>query len=345
MLMKLQLKRSTLSTGLLLLFIISILISAGFSQFFQAPIDSNTDINRFQSLFQPGQILSLKELKLKNSLGEFHFERADNKPESPWSILSPRSFPANGQLINGIIGSLEKIKIKAVHSLDAINISNYSLDAPSLELTLINNENESTLLKFGIVNPIDNSTFVSLSDQKAIYHIDNIKQSLGNLDLTDFVNTNLLKIQASQLQKMTIVRHLKDTKRNLMIEYEKNSWFGQSNKPLEVEKVVRYLETLSSLKSNTILDKVTGKQQKEINRYFEKPLYIITMSLRDGTVKRYEISPLVRQLSGIKVEKWQNVLFRDPHNKFVYVLNKEVLKYFNRSERNMHTLPIKKLFY
>lgn len=346
MLLQLNLKKSALSSWFLLFFAIIVVVGAGVSQFFQAPLDIDKGINRYQSLFQPGQILGLREVVLKNSLGTFHFEREDNNKDSPWSMVSPRSFPANSKIINDIVSGLQFIKIRTVHQLDAINISNYSLDAPSLELTLIDNDKKMTHLKFGLVNPIDNSTFVTLSDQKAIYHIDDIKKSFGNLDLTDFINTNLISLNHNEIQKIKIRRqHKESDKVTLKVEYKQNKWQGQSGNTLQSDKIMRYFEALTSLKSGIILDEVSTKQQEQIKQYFEKPLYSITISDRQGKDFKYEVSTLVRGLDGLKLEKWQNVLFRSKSSKFVYVLQKDVLKFFNRSEKNMRTLSIKKLFY
>ena len=341
-----SLQKSFLSSWLLIFFAFSLAIAAGISQLFQAPVNNDSTTSSYQSLFQPGQILGLKEMVLKNSLGEFHFERADNNTTTPWAMISPRRFPANSKLINSIVNDLDKIKIRNVHQFDAINVSNYSLDEPSLEVTLINNDKKKTILRFGLVNPIDNSTFVTLSNQKAIYHIDNIKHSLGNLDLTSFVNTKLLTLEPSSISFLSITRNLKDRiKTTLTIKQNKKGWEGRNSKPLEAQRVKLYFQTLGSLKSNVILDKVTDEQQKEISRYFEKPLYLVNIKKSNGKVEKYEISPLIRSLPGLKLEKWKNVLFRSTNSQFVYVLGKDMLKYFNRSERNMHTLPIKKLFY
>lgn len=342
MLLQINLRKSVLSSWLLLFFTLAIGVGAGISQFFQAPINNDNEINRYQNLFQPGQILGLREVVLKNSLGTFHFERADNNTNTPWSMISPRNFPANSRLLNAIIDSLDDIKIRTVHQLDAINISNYSLDAPSLEISLIGNDKKKSHLKFGLVNPIDNSTFVTLSGQEAIYHIDNIKKPFGSLDLTDFINTKLISYNANEIKDLRIARQEKQT---LLIVQKDDHWVGKNGKKLESDKVMRYFQTLTSLKSNIILDKVDGTQLEQIKKYFEKPLYMIKMTRKNGTVTEFEISPLVRQLTGLKLEKWKNVLFRDKSNQFVYILPKETLKYFSRSERNMRTLPIKKLFY
>ncbi len=346
MLLKLDFKKSILSTWLLIFFTITVVLSAGISQFFQAPKNVKAELAFYQNLFKPGEILGLKKLILKNSLGTFEFERLDHNPESPWEIISPRKLPANSAVINELIKELENIKIKAVHPLDSINISNYSLDNPYLELSLINHENKSSDLVFGLINPIDNSTFVTLSGQKAIYHIDNIKTTYAKLELTKLVDTRIFTLAFKDVAKIEIFKIVNNRKRpNLYLEKVDNIWLGVNKLALDEKKVETFLEQFSSIKTNIILDKVSEKQQEEIARYFKDPLYNITITTKAGRAYHYETSALVKKLPNLKLERWKNILFKAKERNVVYILRKEKTKLFNQTSKKMKALPIKKLFY
>jgi hypothetical protein len=346
MLLKIDLKKSILSTWLLILFVITVVLSAGISQFFQAPKNVKAELAFYQNLFKPGEILSLKRLILKNSLGTFEFEKQDHNPESPWYIVSPRKLPANSAVLNELIKELESIKIKAVHPLDSINISNYSLDNPYLELSLINHENKSSDLTFGLINPIDNSTFVTLSGQKAIYHIDNIRNTYAKLELTKLVDTRIFTLTFKDVVKIEIFKLVNTKKRlNLSLVKNNNVWLGKNKLALDEKKIKKFVDQFSSIKTNIILDEVSEKQQEEITRYFKDPLYNITITTKSGRVHHYETSALVKKLSGLKLERWKNILFKAKEKNVVYILRKEKTKIFNQTAKKMKALPIKKLFY
>lgn len=346
MLLKLDLKKSILSTWLLIFFIVTVILAAGVSQFFQAPKSVKSELAFYQNLFKPGEILSLKRLVLKNSLGTFEFEKLDHNPDSPWKIISPRKLPANSTVINQLIRELESIKIKAVHPLDSINISNYSLDTPYLEISLINHQNKSSDLIFGLINPIDNSTFVTLSGQKAIYHIDKINNTYAKLELTKLVDTRIFPLAFKDVSKIEVFKVVNNNKRlNLVVEKENESWFGANKLALDDNKIKAFIEQFSSIKTNIILDEVSTKQEQEISRYFKDPLYNIKITMNSGEIHEYATSALVKNISDLKLVRWKNILFREKGKDVVYILRKDRMKIFNKKTSQMKALPIKKLFY
>jgi hypothetical protein len=346
MLVLLELKKSTLSTWMMLFFTATVFLTGFYSDFFQAPSELSPDLNQYRSLFKPGQILGIRELILKNNLGTFHFEKSATDPDTPWTLISPRKLPANSSLVKNILKDLNQVKIRSVHQMDAINVSNYSLDNTSLEVTLVGSNDKDTTLKFGLVNPIDNSTYVSLSDQKAIYHIDNISTSLNTLDLGNFVDTRIFTFDPAQITEFKIYRNRNESKKLVFFAaLEKEGWVGQQKKTLKTEAVKEYFSLLADLHSNFILDKVNEKLQLDISEYLKKPSFTISVLDRKGSKYNYTLSGLVRSLSGLKIEKWQNFIIQPSNREFPYILGKKNLSLFNRSERRMKGFPVKKLFY
>tara|TARA_Y100000296_G_scaffold43385_1_gene49872 strand:- start:378 stop:1421 length:1044 start_codon:yes stop_codon:yes gene_type:complete len=347
MLINLEIKKSSASTWLLALFSFIILLTGIYSDFFQAPTELTPEMSNYQSLFKPGQILGVQQIILKNNLGTFHFEKTTQLPDTNWQMISPRSLPANTTLIKNILNDLNKVKIRNVHEMDAINISNYSLDNTSIEVTLIGSDEKSATLKFGLVNPLDNSTYVSLSDQQAIYHIDNIGMSLNTLNLGSFVDTRIFTFNPSEVNHLTIYKGTKE-RGSVRFEIHKDnktkSWSGRYSKNLKNEAVLDYLSNLADLRSPLILDKINKDLEKEIENYFEKPTYEVEIKTSSYTYT-YQISPLVKSLGDIKLEKWQNFMIKASNRNHAVVVSRKFLGLFNPNEKSLRSFPVKKLFY
>lgn len=346
MLVRLELKKSTASTWMIVLFTLILFLTGFYSDFFQAPLKVNQDIGRYRSLFQPGQILGVRELILKNNLGTFHFEKSATDPDTPWTMISPRKLPANSSLVKNILQELNNVQIRSVHANDPINVANYSLDSSSLEVTLIDSNEKTSTLKFGLVNPLDNSTYVSFEEQNAIYHINNISTTLNTLDLSGFVDSRIFTFDLSSVTSLVIYRGKAEKNQvNFLAKKEKNQWVGQRDMILKSEAVMEFFGELSDLRSSFILDKVDETLQEEIQKYMTTPAYEIVVSYGDKVTYRYEISGLVKALPNLKLEKWQTFIVQPSNREFPYILNKKVLDLFHRSERNLRSFPVKKLFY
>ncbi len=346
MLVRLDLNKSNLATWMMVFFTAVLIVTGFYTDLFQAPTQINPEMSQYRSLFRPGQILGVKEMVLKNNLGTFHFERTGTEANSPWKMVSPRQLPANTNLLQTILSDLNKVQIRSVHQNDPINIANYSLDSSILQVTLIDSNGKESNLKFGLINPLDNSTYVSLSDQDAIYHIDNITTTLNTLDLANFVDTRIFTFNPEEVVSLTIFRGPKEKKnKNFLIEKKETDWFGQRERTLNSDSVKDYLQQLSHLKSPLILDEVTEELQNEVDKYLEKPAFEMVITDSKGVQNTYLLSGLIRSLPGVKLEKWQHYIIKPSNRKFPYILQKKSLEVFQQSERRLRSFPIKKLFY
>jgi hypothetical protein len=345
MLINLEIKKSSASTWMLFLFSLIIFLTGIYSDFFQAPTELTPEMSTYQSLFQPGQILGVKQIILKNNLGTYHFEKSNTLTDTTWTMLSPRSLPANETLLKNILNDLNNVKIRNVHEMDAINISNYSLDNTSIEVTLIGTNEKSATLKFGLVNPLDNSTYVSLSDQKAIYHIDNIGMSLNTLNLGSFVDTRIFTFNPADVTEMTIYKGLSDQNNiRFQIKKEQGNWSGKQYKTLKVEAVQDYLSELSDLRSPLILDKTTAQLEEDLSPYLKSPHYVVVVKTNQSTYS-YTITGFVKKLGDLKLERHQNFVIKPSNRNHPVVVTKKFFELFNPKEKQLSTFPVKKLFY
>jgi len=334
MFIRLELKKSLLSTWMTVSFSIILFLTGFYSDFFQAPIKSKARLDRYSSLFQPGQILGVRQLILKNNLGTFHFEKTATDPDTQWKMISPRKIPANSSLVKNILQKLNDVKIKSVHTHDPINIANYALDTSTLEITLIDSNEKSSTLKFGLINSLDNSTYVSLKEQNSIYHINNVSKKFNSYDLSDFVDSRIFTFDLTSINSFTIFRG-KSSKKQVSFQAKKKNgaWYGKLDLPLKTETILSFFGELSDLRSSFIIDKVSENLHSEIEKYLDNIKFEIEVVHGDNKIYRYKISSLIRSLPGLNLNKRENFIIKPSNRNFPYILNKKFFNLFNQNDR------------
>lgn len=341
--MEYLLKKSSLSNWLILVFIIILGLGASISEFFQTPINSTTELSRYRSLFPGDKLTNLSEIALTNRIGTFRFEKLDGQP---WELIYPRKFPANIPTLNTIINSLQNIKIRKVYQKDPINMANFSLDAPLLEITIIEKDGKKSKLQIGLINPIDNSTYAMISTQKAIYHIDALKHPMSGLDLADFIDSHIFTFNPLKTASLKIYRGNKSQNAvQLQLKKTPKGWAGKNGRPLQNEKVIDYLTKLRNLKSNFILDKSSVKQTEQVEKFLEKPAYILEVEDENKNYFKYKISNVIPAIDKLKIERWQNFIITASDRKYPYLVKRDLIRLFTQSEKPLRKLQFKKLFY
>ena len=341
--MKFRTKKSTISTWLLLSFLMILTISAFISEFFQAPTFTTHQFTKYTLLLDGNKLANVRGLSLKNHLGNFQMEK---DPSGTWYLTSPRQLAANPKLINEILKSLEQINIKKVYSRDPINIANFSLQTPLITLTLKYAEEEDDVLRFGLINPIDNSTYIMVSERAAIYHTTTQKMALETLELIHFIDSRIFPQEPSNITELKILKGAQKDN-NLRIQFIKkdNLWVDRRGQELDQEKALAFINELISIKSEIILDKMDEKLTQSLERNFKAPQYTIELTDDNEQQITYVISGIIGTLPGIKLEKWQNFAITASNRTHPYIVKRAVLNIFNKSQTNFRPPPIKKLFY
>lgn len=359
MLINIQTNKNHFSTWILGFFIMTLVVAGFSSEFFQAPVETTRQYNKLRSLFKPEELNKVESFNLSNRLGEYllsknNFYIGETKegmpekvldPDNPWNITLPRELPANNKTISKIITELKQIKIRKIFQKDAISISNFSLNTPLLTLELIH-KNSSQKIFFGLVNPIDNSTYIMFENKEAIYHVDALTAKLETLDLADFVDSKIISVPSSKITSIEIYRgEIKKNNVKLFLNKTDGNWLDNKGKSLEPTKVDTFVSSLSSLRSILIIDKKTEKLQKQLKKYLTNPFY--TLKIKDSTNKifTYKISTIINSLDEIKMEKRQNFVISASNRQHPYLVKKNFFKLFSKAQNSFKTLSIKKLFY
>lgn len=339
MLVNLQINKNTISSWVLALFTFSLIIGGLASEFFQAPVTTTKELEKYRQLLTTEQLDTFNILQFKNNLGQFNLEKSDH-----WLLTAPRRIDANIKTIEVIKNAIGSLKIRKIYPKDTINMSNFQLESPSLSLTL-QNKTEKKTIHFGLINSIDNSTYLTLEGLDAIYHVDNILPKLERLSLPDFVDSRIFTMNIADIQSFKIFRQNEQSKSRLeILRDEDATWSGPKGK-LNSGTVETYLQELLTTKSNYILDSRTQEQQEKIDQYLSKPLYRIIVETKENKSITYDVSYIFTTLPDIKLEKKQNFIIRASNRQHPFIVHKNALELFSKRQRNFPPLTIKKLFY
>ena len=343
---KIQSKLNFYSTWLLLIFTLIVLIGSFSSEFFQAPIKTSHELNQYRRLYTDGDFKNIKKISLKNTLGSYELKKLPQGSSNEWGLISPRRLPADDSVMQNFFKSLKNIRIRKVYQNDVINRSNFSLDSPLMKISMDSSENQkANVLKFGLVNPIDNSTYIYTSKNDAIYHIDAINFSFESLDLSDFVDSNIFSIKPQNVAKLKIYRGLPQGNPRFLANHKNEKWFGTNQRPLDEEKLMRFFDELLSLKSLFILDNPSVELKKRVEQFLDNSIYSIEIQDHQGKTHTYQISTVINSLPEIKMEKAKYFIMQASDREYPYLVSKEHLTLFTKRDSQFKGLHIKKIFY
>lgn len=332
-------KRKLASNLILFLFFLLVTMSALFSEFFQNPVKTASEVIDQAKLFATADLGLIKRLSLKNKSGEYIFERADFSKESPWHMTSPREMSANSLFIENLFNALLTIKIKKLYPEETLNNSNFSIDKPTATLGLADDAGNVINIQVGLMNTIDNSTYLKISGKNGIYHVEAPSASLENVTIVDLIESQIIPINASNVAVLKVFHNKKAV---LEIKKVNNLWQDAEGKTLALEKVEDYFQELSGLKSTYTLDKQTENQKKQIGNFIKMPEY--TLSIEDSKAMKtvdYNISSVTKSISDLDLKNEEFFVVTMSNTATAYVVKKEFVELFNRKSETLRIAVIK----
>lgn len=317
------------------------------SEFFQTPSSIN-DSQHYHNPIPANFFNSTVKISLKNRLGSFQLEQFPPRGKHAlWMLNHPRRLPANFQTVQMLFSSLQELQIRKIFARDAINMANFSLETPLLNIKLENQEGEVLKINMGIVNPIDNSTYIFLDNKKIIYQVDTFKHSLETFGLADFIDSHVFSGTQQDILNIDIYKGKKEGGRPyLSFNQKSGQWFGQKNLPLSVDKMDELIRNILSVKGQIILDRKSEGLEKMVQKYLSSPLYTIELKEKDGISKSYVVSTLISgPIPELKIEDQQNLMIMASDREHPYVIGKDYLAYFSVQEQELKKTQFNNLFY
>jgi hypothetical protein len=328
-------------SSFLLIFLLLITLTSGLlSELFQNVNQPLSDIELFQNPLSSDYLAKVEQISVKNGLGEFVVKKTDSRH---WELNQPRNLPAKLETIKKILQNLRQLKIKKLYKKDLVNTSHFALENPLLTLELKAPETEPLTFKLGLVNAIDNSAYISLSNKEMIYQTQRLLHPIETFGLADFIDSNPFSLLVSQVSALKITRTSGQTVMDLRLKDD--TWMDRNGREMETQKVKDYLTNLLQIQAHMILDKRTEELDEEIKRWLTRPLYKMTLTSADGEDYNYQVTHIISRTKHLKVNKGEFILISASDRSHPYVVRKSHLRAFNISLRSLRQLSIKKLFY
>lgn len=328
------------------IFLLTLALATGISEFFQAPTEQNTELTRFRTLFSKDDFSNITEINLRNRLGEFRFAKIENDPYSRWNMILPKRFPANNEVLKKLFETLKYLKIRKIFTYDPINVANFSLDAPLYEISLLGSDGKKKVLSFGLVNPIDNSTYISNSaETEAIYHIDAVQTDLASLDMSDFVDSHIFSPKSAQVKTLKIFKGNATRQPSFQLQRGDHGEWHTRNRELDEVKTIQWMDELLLLKTMLIVDKSTPELDESVQKLVENPQFTLEIEDLNENILTWVVSHSINSLPDVRIEKRAYVLIKASNRPYPYLIHKDQLRLFQPKEQEMRKLPINKIFY
>ncbi len=315
-------KKKWLSNSVLAGFIVLVGATAFLSDALKTPVKSHNEFIEQALVFNNKELENITRIALKNKSGEYVFERTDATEGSIWRMTSPKAISTNSVFIEKFFASLNIIKTKKLLVDDKINNSNFSLDKPTAILTLTDSTQKNIILSVGIMNTIDNSTYMKISGKSGIYHVEAPSLSLENITLADLIESTIFDVALADITSFKIFK--KGTPAAQFEVYKKEGkWVSINEAPLDTGRLEDMLDDFIVLKSSYLLDEQTDAQKKQIQKIISPPEYIVKIDTVDNKNLSYQVSADVKSLPDFSLNDEPHFLIIENHAPIVYIVKKE----------------------
>jgi len=318
-----SLLRPSLSSMLVAFFFVVLLFLGLFAEVFESHTPEMDVAQIYANPVPVNELQELTRFKLMNKQGTFVFENTHPEGDllGPWQMLEPQALKVKGNVVGKIIEALNGIRVRNFHPLEPINITSFSLDNPTLTLNITNSENKKFEIKMGLINPIDNSAYLSLSGQDQIYQIDPIEMAIENYDLAQLVESKVLALNTDSLQSLEIYS---PEGLRLKVLKKENQWLDQEGATLTDVKVLKFFENLEEIKSFSILSNLTKEQEAFMEKTMASPAWSLKLISSQG-VRTYLLGELQSDIPGTNVfRNGTFALSTDEKQSFVLVDREEL---------------------
>ena len=319
--------RPSLSTILVLFFALILVFLGLFAEVFESETPEIDLAQVYANPIPVDELQALGSVHFTNKHGSFHFENSDSTGAlaGPWQMTSPQSLKMKDEVVRKIIDALGVIRVRNFHRLEPINISSFSLDNPTLSLIFENTNGKMLEVKMGLINPIDNSAYLSLSTQNQIYQIDPLELALEAWDLPQLVDSKILAFSVPDLLEIEISRPGTD---DFKILRKDESWVDATGTVLGQKKVADFIERLLDLKSLSILEKLNDDQLASLQSTVATPVVSFKLVTRNG-IRSYRIGEIKPGLEGLGLAGEAKYVFTNDERISFSALGKDQLRVFN----------------
>jgi hypothetical protein len=328
-------KRKIFSNFMLVGFLILVAATALLSNALKLPPKSNKEIIEQAKVFTNKELENITKLTLKNKSGDYVFERADTT--SPWHMKSPKDLSENSVFIEKLFSSLSIIKTKNLLPNDKITNSNFSLDKPTAILTLTNSLGSNIILEIGIMNTIDNSTYMKITNREGIYHVEAPSISLENVSLNDLIEAKIFDFDLKSISSFKIYKKSLNSPAQFEVEMKSGFWAGVNKIPLNPLRLEDLINDIININSVHALDKLSESGKKQVQTLLVNPDYILKVK-KGEVLHTYKISKTITNLIDIPLNEVPHFLIEASGSEVIYVVNNDAYHLFDLKNETLKAL-------
>lgn len=301
-----------------------------FAEVFQAPTMPQEMAQLIKNPLPVDKLQHLRTMSFSNKAGTFRFENAHatGLPDGPWRMLEPTSIKARKDFFIKVIQALTDIQVRNVHQADSINMQSFSLDKPLFTLILGPIDGTPVEISFGLLNPIDNSTYFTVKGQDWIYQSLALPLPLETVTADELLDAKALAFNLDEIEGVEL------SPNDLKIVRMGTEWENGLGQKLNTKKVEAFLSDLLDLKSYMVLDKLDVTQGQALKVIMHSPKWRLQVAQRDSTDTYYVSAPLDR-VGSLKLERSGSALLYREGTLSPIVIGREQLGVFNSKERDL----------
>lgn len=173
------------------------------------------------------------------------------KSDDTWSYGGDASFPLDQDNFTELVAKLKSISSDR-ELKDAEDVSEYGLDAPTVQISIKNSDDETHSLEFGAVNDMTSSCYMTVdNDTSKIYMVASTLETSFNFDLNDLAEKESFpSITATTVTKLTVEKQGEETEVIEKNDSASTGWTytkGSTQRDIDSSNTSNLLSGISSL--------------------------------------------------------------------------------------------------
>jgi Domain of unknown function (DUF4340) len=193
----------------------------------------------------PPKILAVKEAEIsKFDLKKNGAEQVGGERNSAgqWRITSPTSLAADQSAVSSLLGTFSSLNSERLVEDKAGNLAPYGLDAPQLEVDLVEKDNKTHKLLLGDATPAGNGIYAKLDADPRVFTVPSFTKTSIDKSANDLRDKRLLTVDPDKISQVVLV----SKKQEMAFGRNKDDWQIVKPKPLraastQVDELVRAL--------------------------------------------------------------------------------------------------------
>jgi hypothetical protein len=158
-------------------------------------------------------------IKIHNKDGDTELERTG----SEWKLVKPVEFPANADLVQGLLKALQELKLDDVISSNPANRGTYQVDSTGTAVEVWTGDKQALSIVVGKSTSDWTHTFVRRTDKDEVYRADGVITYQFNRKPDDWRDKTILKLEDKDIRRI-VLEYPKERKQLAVVRADSTHW-------------------------------------------------------------------------------------------------------------------------